>query len=152
MISSHAKTGLAAAVITLAGFTGGALAQSSAPRKASGTVQMQSVQAGYIGSISTGSGVLRYKGKSYPFTVSGLGVGGMGISRQSARGNVYNLNTRSDFEGLYGQARTGWALGNRGKGQLLLENPAGVVLRLSTHRTGLSTSTGVDGVSIRFSN
>src|SRR5262245_26569065 len=40
-----------------------------------GTVDMQEVQAAYIGSGSAGTGVLAFRGTSYPFKVGGVGVG-----------------------------------------------------------------------------
>jgi hypothetical protein len=45
----------------------------------SGYVEMTQVQAAYIGSGNAGKGTLRYRGHTYPFTVGGLGVGGIGI-------------------------------------------------------------------------
>ena len=56
----------------------------------SATVQMNEVQVAYIGSGSTGGGTLYYQGNSYPFSVSGLGVGGIGASTINAYGEVYN--------------------------------------------------------------
>ena len=45
-----------------------------------GTVDMNQVQVAYIGNAGGGSGTLYYQGSSYPFTVGGLGVGGIGAS------------------------------------------------------------------------
>ena len=42
-----------------------------------GTVEMQEVQAAYIGSGSAGTGVLFFRGVQYPFEVGGVGVGGI---------------------------------------------------------------------------
>jgi hypothetical protein len=50
----------------------------------SGYVRMTQVQAAYLGSGNAGSGVLYYQGGRYPFSVGGLGVGGM-VSRRSRR-------------------------------------------------------------------
>src|SRR5437868_10478245 len=43
----------------------------------SGYVRMKQVQAAYLGSGNAGSGVLYYQGSRYPFSVGGLGVGGI---------------------------------------------------------------------------
>ena len=55
---------------------------------------------------------------------------GIGVSTIDATGTVYNLRNLRDFEGVYGQARIGWALGEQGKGDTWLQNPNGVYLRL----------------------
>src|SRR5690349_5306614 len=101
-------------------------AHAQAPRP-SGRVSIKQTQIAFIGSATMGGGTLSYGGKSYPFSISGLGVGGTGASKMEARGEVYNLRSARDFEGVYGQARVGWALGNKGGGQTWLENDKGVV-------------------------
>ena len=57
----------------------------------SATVEFKQIQVAYLGSGSTGNGVLTYQGQSYPFSISGLGVGGIGASSIAATGVVYNL-------------------------------------------------------------
>jgi hypothetical protein len=57
----------------------------------SGSVVMHQVQAAYIASGSGGGGDLYYQGRDYPFTVGGVGIGGIGASTIEARGDVYNL-------------------------------------------------------------
>ena len=79
-----------------------------------------------------------------------LGVGGIGASKLSASGEVYQLARVSDLEGIYGQVRLGWALANRGDGRLWLQNDKGVVLRLKTKRQGLMLATGADAVRIQL--
>lgn len=70
--------------------------------KPSGTVTIHQVQVAFIGSGSGGSGILRFQGRNYPFTLGGLGIGGIGISRLDATGTVYNLTRLEDFNGVYG--------------------------------------------------
>src|SRR6185369_15875388 len=67
--------------------------------KPSGTVEIQQTQIAFIGSGSLGGGTLFFQGKTYGFTIGGLGVGGFGISRMTATGNVYNLKDVSQFAG-----------------------------------------------------
>ena len=110
----------------------------------SGHVRMTQVQAAYIGSGNAGSGVLEYQGSSYPFTVGGLGIGGIGVSKIEARGEVYGLKRLRDFPGAYAQARYGIALGNTSTGDLWLQNGNGVVMRLVAKRQGLMLSLGGD--------
>lgn len=115
-----------------------------------GVVTMQQVQVAYIGSGSTGNGVLTFRGRDYPFSVSGLGVGGVGVSQIEAQGYVYHLPGVLQFPGTYGQARYGFALGQQSGGDLLLQNPSGVILRLRAKRQGLMLSLGADAVVINM--
>jgi hypothetical protein len=113
-----------------------------------GTVEMQEVQAAYIGSGSAGTGVLYFRGVQYPFEVGGVGVGGFGLSTVDATGEVYNLRELGQFPGTYGQARYGFAIGTASAGDLWLQNESGVILHLQAKRTGLILSLGGDAVVI----
>src|SRR4051794_37467333 len=108
----------------------------------SGYVHMNEVQAAYLGSGSAGSGTLNYQGQAYPFSVGGLGVGGIGISTIRARGEVYGLQRLSAFPGTYAQGRFGFALGTKSGGDLWLQNANGVIMHLAAKRTGLMLSLG----------
>ena len=114
----------------------------------SGQVGMTQVQAAYIGSGSAGSGTLWFRGRAYPFSVGGLGVGGIGFSTIEAYGEVYKLEDVYQFPGAYAQGRYGFALGEASKGDLWLQNEAGVILQLKAKRTGLMLSLGGDAVVI----
>ena len=109
---------------------------------------MRMVNAAFIGSGGGGSGALEYRGKSYPFNIGGLGIGGIGASTVDAIGEVYNLNNISQFPGAYGQARYGFALGTASGGDQWLQNEAGVIMHLKAQRTGLMLSLGGDAVVI----
>jgi len=114
----------------------------------SGTVDMQEVQVAYLASGGGGNGTLFYQGGAYPFTIGGLGVGGIGASTISATGEVYKLNSMAQFPGAYIQGRYGFALGDRGGGDLWLQNNAGVILHLKARREGLMLSLGGDAIAI----
>ena len=113
-----------------------------------GTVDMDQVQAAFIGSAGGGKGTLFYRGMVYPFTIGGLGVGGIGVSTIDANGEVYKLNNLANFAGAYAQGRYGFAIGNVSGGDLWLQNEAGVILHLKAKRTGLMLSLGGDAVVI----
>ena len=138
-----ASVGVASVVPT----SGPAFAQE---RVKSGTVNIEQVQVAFIGSGNVGSGTLHYRGKSYRFSVGGLGVGGFGFSKMEAYGDVYNLKELRQFPGVYGQARYGAVAGNDGGGEMWLQNPEGVMLSLKTRRQGLAVSLGADAVVIDF--
>ena len=127
-----------------------AMAQSAAPARPSGSVNIHQVQVAFIGSGAMGGGTLYFRGRAYPFKLGGLGIGGIGISTIDAVGSVYNLRRLDDFNGVYGQARTGWAVGEQGKGQMWLQNSNGVYLQLRARRQGLSLSLGADGMVVRL--
>ena len=137
----------------LAGVAGAAIVggpASAQERVKSGTVEIEQVQVAFIGSGNVGGGTLHFHGKSYPFSVGGLGIGGFGISKMQAYGDVYNLRELRQFPGAYGQARYGAVAGDKGGGEMWLENPNGVMISLRARRTGLAVSLGADAVIVDF--
>jgi hypothetical protein len=116
----------------------------------SGTVSITQTQIAFIGSGNLGGGVLNYGGKSYPFTIGGLGIGGFGISKIEATGKVYDLKNLNDFAGAYVQGRYGAVAGNKSTGELWLTNAVGVSLSLNAKRQGLALSLGGDAIYIDF--
>jgi hypothetical protein len=116
----------------------------------SGTLTIEQVQIAFIGSGNLGGGTLVVGGQKYSFSIGGLGIGGIGVSKMEATGTVYNLKNINDFAGGYVQARYGIAVGSMSTGQLWLQNTKGVVLELKAKRTGLALSLGGDAVYINF--
>ena len=114
----------------------------------SATVEFKQFQVAYLGSGSTGNGVLTYQGQNYPFSISGLGIGGIGASSISARGDVYNLTNLTQFPGAYAQGRYGFVVGTTSGGDLWLKNGNGVVMHLLAKREGLMLSLGGDAVVV----
>ncbi len=118
--------------------------------KPNASVTIDQVQVAFIFSGNVGGGVLTFEGKTYDFSIGGLGIGGFGASSIHAYGEVYNLKSVADFAGAYGQARTGIAAGTVGGGELWLENAQGVYMKLKSERKGLALSLGADAVYISF--
>ena len=116
----------------------------------SGTITIEQVQIAFIGSGNLGGGTLVVGGQKYSFSIGGLGIGGIGVSRMECTGTVYNLKNLNDFTGGYVQARYGMAVGQSGGGQLWLENTKGVVIEVKAKRSGLALSLGGDAVYINF--
>ncbi len=127
-----------------------ALSQSRTLGPTTGSVRIEQVQAGFIASGEVGGGTLTFRGRTYPITVGGLGLGSIGASRTVASGNVYGLRNLADFAGAYMQLKEGWAVGRQGSGYIFLQNDKGVTLRLAARRQGLQLSLGADGVLIGF--
>ena len=98
------RAGLAGGLCWIAG-TRLASAQQAAPAVPSGQVTMEQTQVSLLANAGWGSGTLTYQGHSYRFRLHNLGVGGIGYSKLSARGNVFGLTRVEDFAGLYGVCR-----------------------------------------------
>ena len=143
---------LLAVVIGLAGCSSSVKLGSSAVagKSPDGFIDLHEVQAAYIGSGSGGEGDLYFGGVQYPFDVGGVGIGGIGLSTIDATGDVYNLNDVSQFPGTYGEARYGFAIGDKSAGDLWLQNENGVILHLKAKRTGLILSLGGDAILIKM--
>ena len=138
-----------AAVLLAAGCAGPSIGPDAiAGKTPSGTVELKAVQAAYIGSASAGSGTLNFRGRSYPFSIGGAGIGGIGASSIEGYGEIYNLSELSQFPGAYGQARYGFALGNRSGGDLWLQNDSGVIMHIAAKRQGLMLSLGGDAMIV----
>lgn len=127
---------------------GGASADTDPPRHLSGTVDIDQTRVSFLVSGNGGGGVLHYRGKDYPFSIGGLGIGGIGVAKVTARGNVYNLENIERFGGLYSEMRTGYALADKGDGKLWLKNDAGVVINLVGKNKGIGLTLGADAVTI----
>jgi hypothetical protein len=106
-----------------------------------GTVDMNQVRVAYIGDARGGGGTLFSQGQSYPFTIAGLGVDGIG-RRWGRRG--------LQVAGSYAQANCGFAFGTTSGGDLGMQNQAGVIMHLKAKRTGLMLSLGGDAIVIRL--
>ncbi len=109
------------------------------------TLEAKQVSAG-VG-YTWGAGTLTFEGKQYPFSVKGLNVIAVGISKISATGDVYNLKTAEDLAGKYAVATAGVAL-IKGPAGLVMRNNKGVVINLKAKQTGVELSLGGEGLSI----
>jgi hypothetical protein len=132
-------------------FVGGAaIAQPRPLGPQTGTLRIEQVSVAFIASGELGGGTFTWKGRSYPVTVGGLGIGGIGASRVLASGRVYGLTNRADLAGAYVQLKEGWAVGRAGQGRLWLKNDKGVTISLDASRQGLQATIGADGVVIAY--
>ncbi|NDG51083.1 MAG: hypothetical protein EBY30_19095 [Rhodospirillales bacterium] len=114
-------------------------------------VELSNWQVGYIGQVGWGSGVLTYRGRRLPFRVRSAGVGGLGVARVTATGDVFDMRDVSLFPGTYVQARGGMVVpGAQMTGFVWLQNANGVRIRLRPRRTGIALQLGADGVLIEM--
>jgi len=113
-----------------------------------GAVTVIFTKGGFIIGVGGGEGVLVFRGRRYPFTVSGMSVGfTIGASTTKFVGRALNLRSPGDLAGSYAVAGAGGALA-AGAGGVQLQNANGVILQLSGPRIGVEASAAVGGVTI----
>src|SRR5712692_10371418 len=66
-----------------------------------GTVRITGKSIAVGVGFSWGTGVLTYKGKEYPFSITGLSAGDIGVTSTEISGEVFNLKNVDDFNGNY---------------------------------------------------
>src|SRR6516225_11877249 len=113
---------LIASLAVVAGFSTPSLAET-------GQVAVVFTKGGFIVGVGGGEGVLVFRGKHYPFTVSGMSVGfTVGASTTKFVGRALNLNSPGDLAGSYAAAGAGGAVAG-GAGGVQLQNAKGVILQ-----------------------
>ena len=113
-----------------------------------GSVSVVFTKGGFIVGVGGGRGVLTFRGKHYPFTVSGMSVGfTIGASTTKFVGRALNLHSPGDLAGSYAAGGAGGALA-AGAGGVQLQNANGVILQLSGPKVGAEVSAAVGGVTI----
>jgi len=127
-------------------------AQKYAGQTPDATVDLDEVQIAYMVMGTLGGGTLHYQGQDYRFKVGGLGVGGAGVDKLKASGEIYGLKNPADFAGEYLDARVGIAATVKGKGNLWLKNSKGVHMHLKTQLEGLALTLGADALTIKMDN
>jgi hypothetical protein len=143
-VQIFSRTAILLVVLTLAATV--AVAQSDAPA-GKVSIETTSIAAG-IG-FSWGNGKLSFNGKEYRFSIDGVTLIDVGISKASAAGEVYNLTDLAKFEGNYVAAEASVALGG-GVGGVSLRNSNGVVMRLNSVSQGARLQLGSSGMSIKL--
>ncbi len=134
----------AALAVVALGWTAAA---AGADKKPDATVKLSegSVAAG-IG-WSWGHGTLNYQGKSYKFKIEGLTVGEVGMTKAEATGNIYDLKSLEDFNGVYAAAGAG-ATVQEGKGATALINTKKVQMILTSTTKGASLKVAAEGLKV----
>ena len=106
-----------------------------------------SVAAG-IG-FSWGSGTLTYNGKDHEFSVKGLSVGDVGITKAEASGKVYGLKSLKDFDGNYTGVGAGATVAGGGS-VVTMRNQNGVTIDLVATTQGVKVALGGGGVDLKL--
>jgi len=116
--------------------------------QASGYVRLKFAKAGLMLGAGGGSGVLTYRGRDYPFRVSGLSLGvTAGGSVNRLEGWASGIRQVSDFAGTYSSVGAGGAFVG-GAGGVQLGNEKGVVLALRGPKAGMEFAANVSRIAI----
>lgn len=99
--------------------------------------------------VSWGDGVLSFKGKNYPFTVHGLSINDIGVSKVIATGKVFGLKNIADFNGSFFSAGSEATMG-KGVGAILMKNQNGVSIQLTSLSKGVRIKLSVGGVEFKL--
>jgi lipid-binding SYLF domain-containing protein len=117
-------------------------------RAETGRVSVVFTKGGFIVGVGGGQGVLTFRGRHYPFKVSGASIGAtIGASTSKLVGTASNLRSPGDIAGTYTAAGAGGALA-AGAGGVQLQNANGVILQLSGPKVGVELSASLAGVTI----
>jgi hypothetical protein len=125
-----------------------AVAASTPSQAETGSVRVVFTKAGFIVGVGGGRGVLTFRGRNYPFTVSGMSLGAtIGASTNKLVGRALNMHAPGDLAGAYSAIGAGGALAG-GAGGVQLQNAKGVILQLQGVKVGVELSASVGGVEI----
>ncbi len=117
---------------------------------ADGTIELEIYKAGFIVGGSGGSGTLTYKGKKYPLVIGGISLGAtIGASKAELIGEVYNLKSVSDIEGVYTAGQAGVAVAGGAK-VAELKNSKGALLKVKGKQIGLEFSLDLSGMQLNL--
>jgi hypothetical protein len=116
--------------------------------QAIGYVRVKIVKGGLVIGGGAGSGVLTFRGRNYPFSVSGLSLGitaGATIGRLD--GWARGIHDISDFAGSYNSVGGGFAIVGGFNG-VHLRNGKGVTIVLQGPKAGLELAANIGAITI----
>src|SRR5437879_4361208 len=134
--------------IAVVAFLAAVLPATSSLAQAPGYVRVKLLKAGLMVGAGGGSGVLTYRGRDYPFRISGLSLGvtaGASVSR--LEGWASGIRQVSDFAGIYSSVGGGGAFVG-GFGGIQLGNEKGVKITLQGPRAGMEFAANLTEVRI----
>jgi hypothetical protein len=116
--------------------------------QASGQVRVKIVKAGLLVGGGAGTGVLTYRGRNYPFRVTGLSLGvTAGASFGRLEGRASGIREIGDFAGKYSSVGGGAALIG-GINGVQLRNDKGVTMVLQGPKAGLEFAANLSEIMI----
>jgi predicted anti-sigma-YlaC factor YlaD len=131
---------VALALVTVAG---------AQDKKPSGTVTLESRSIAAGVGVSWGDGTLMFENKEHKFSIKGLSVVDLGVSKVTAKGDVYDLTKLSDFSGTYVAAQIGATIAG-GAGAVAMKNQNGVTMVLTGTGMGAQLTLAGKGVDVKL--
>ncbi len=124
------------------------LSATESVAQASGYVRIKFAKAGVVMGAGGGSGILTYRGRDYPFRMSGLSLGvtaGASVSR--LQGWASGIRQVSEFAGTYTAVGAGGAFVG-GAGGVHLANDKGVRMALQGPKAGMEFAANLSSIRI----
>ena len=116
--------------------------------QAAGHVRARIVKAGLLIGGGVGSGVLTYRGKTYPFSITGMSFGiTVGATVGRLDGWASAIRDVGDFAGTYSSVGGGFALVG-GVNGVHLRNEKGVTIALQGPKAGLELAANISQITI----
>jgi hypothetical protein len=144
MLGFYHPTRLFVGIIVAAIMLAGTLSRTYAD---TGAIRFHIVKAGFIIGAGGGSGALNFRGRQYRLSIGGINVGTIGASAVDLVGTAYNLRSAADIVGTYTQGSAAIAVVGGGR-VATLQNPNGVVIKVSGPAVGLEASLSLSGMTI----
>ena len=121
---------------------------STVSQAETGSIRVEFTKAGFIVGVGEGRGILTFRGRHYPFRVSGMSFGAtIGASTNRLVGRALNMRAPGDLAGTYSAIGAGGALAG-GAGGAQLQNAKGVILQLQGVKVGVELSAAVGAIEI----
>jgi hypothetical protein len=118
--------------------------------QAAGHVRARIVKAGLLVGGGAGSGALTYRGKIYPFKITGMSFGiTVGATVGRLDGWASGIRDVSDFAGTYSSVGGGFALVGGANG-VQLRNEKGVNMVLRGPKAGLELAANISAITINL--
>ena len=125
-------------------------APESSFAQASGHVRVKILKAGLLVGAGVGKGALDYRGRTYPFRVTGISLGiTAGTTVGKLEGWASGIRELTDFAGTYSSVGGGAAMVG-GIGGVHLRNDKGVVIVLQGPKAGLEMAANISAIMISF--
>jgi len=114
----------------------------------SGTIVVEAEQVRLLIGGAKGTGILNFDGKNYNFKISGVSVGGVGVTKVNAVGIVYNLKDIKDFPGTYAGMGVGAAAVDGAGGSTWEKGD--IVIKTKSELEGVGLNLGINTVTIEL--
>jgi hypothetical protein len=116
--------------------------------QAAGQVRLKIVKAGLLVGGGAGNGVLTYRGRNYPFSITGISFGiTAGASVGRLAGWASGIREVGDFAGTYSSVGGGGALVG-GIAGVHLRNDKGVTMVLQGPKAGLEFAANLSAITV----